>query len=104
MLGGSIGLLVVNFPVTSLFVWSTILLGGIFIFSRLHLGKGPWTYVGTQGGVAFILAMVTGDHPPNTILPVIDRIAGMISGVFIVAAICFILGLWQERSRARAAG
>jgi uncharacterized membrane protein YccC len=100
LLGGGIGLLVVEFAITSLFIWSAILFGGIFVLSKLHLGKGPWAYVGTQGGVAFILALVTGNHSPDTIVPVIDRIAGMISGVFIVAAVCFVLRLWQERSAA----
>jgi uncharacterized membrane protein YccC len=97
LLGGSIGLLVVVLAVSSLFVWSVILFGGIFILSRLHLGKGDWAYVGTQGGVAFILALVTGNNPPDTIVPVIGRIAGMISGVLVIGGICLALRLWQER-------
>jgi len=97
LIGGGIGLMVVDLAVSSLFIWSIILFGGIFVFSRLHLSKSPWAYVGTQGGVAFILAMVTGNNPPDTIVPVIGRMAGMISGVVIIAGLCVILRLWQER-------
>jgi uncharacterized membrane protein YccC len=98
--GGCLGLIVASMTIESLFVWSVILFGGIFAFSRLHLGNGRWSYVGTQGGVAFILALVTGDNAPNSILPVINRIAGMISGVIILALLCLFLAQWQERSSA----
>jgi uncharacterized membrane protein YccC len=67
--GGSLGLLVAVLAVNSLPVWSLIFFGGIVLFSRLHLGHGRWTYVGTQAGVAFILALVTGNNPPDSILP-----------------------------------
>jgi uncharacterized membrane protein YccC len=97
LIGGGIGLMVVDLAVSSLFIWSIILFGGIFVFSRLHLSKSPWAYVGTQGGVAFILTMVTGNDPPDTIVPVVGRMAGMISGVVIIAGLCVILRLWQER-------
>jgi uncharacterized membrane protein YccC len=99
--GGCLGLMVASMTIDSLFVWSVMLSGGIFAFSRLHLGNGRWSYVGTQGGVAFILALVTGDNPPNSILPVINRIAGMISGVAILALLCLFLARWQERYSAK---
>ncbi|HZC36409.1 MAG TPA: FUSC family protein [Chthoniobacterales bacterium] len=98
LLGGCTGLLAAEFATSSLFGWSVVLLGGIFLFSRLHLSKGPSAYVGTQGGVAFILSVVTGNHPPDTIGPVIGRIAGMTGGVLVIAGVCFVLRLWQERS------
>ena len=75
-----------------------MLFGGIFAFSRLHLSKGPSSYIGTQGGVAFIMAMVTGNHAPNTIDPVIGRVAGITGGVLVVAAIGLVLGLRPEKS------
>jgi hypothetical protein len=80
-------------------VWSMMLLGGIFAFSRLHLSKGPSSYIGTQGGVAFIMAMVTGNHPPSTTSLVIGRVAGITGGVLVVAVIGLVLGLRREKSR-----
>lgn len=99
VLGGAIGLLAAEFATSSLFVWSVILFGGIFLFSRLHLSTGPFSYVGTQAGVAFILAIVTGNNPPDTIGPVIGRIAGMTGGVLVVGCICFVLKAWPSAER-----
>ena len=76
-----------------------MLLAGIFVFSRLHLSKGPSSYIGRQGGVAFIMAMVTGNHPPSTISPVIGRVSRITGGVLVVAVIGLVLGLRQEKSR-----
>jgi uncharacterized membrane protein YccC len=98
LLGGCVGLLAAAFAF-SWWVWSMMLFGGIFAFSRLHLSKGPSSYIGTQGGVAFIMAMVTGNHAPNTIDPVIGRVAGITGGVLVVAAIGLVSGLRQEKSR-----
>jgi uncharacterized membrane protein YccC len=104
LLGGAIGLAAAEFATSSLFGWSVILFGGIFLFSRLHLSKGPFSYVGTQAGVAFILAVVTGNNPPDTIGPVIGRIAGMTGGVLVVAGVCFVLKGTLETSAAQKTG
>jgi uncharacterized membrane protein YccC len=98
LLGGCVGLLAAAFAF-SWWVWSMMLFGGIFAFSRLHLGRGPSSYIGTQGGVAFIMAMVTGNHPPNTINLVVGRVAGITGGVLVVAVIGLVLGLRREESR-----
>jgi uncharacterized membrane protein YccC len=102
LMGGCIGLVAAEFATSSLLAWSVILFGGIFLFSRLHLSKGPLSYVGTQGGVAFILAVVTGNNPPDTIGPVVGRIAGMTGGVLVIAGVCLVLKGWLETSRAKA--
>ena len=94
VLGGAVGLVAAEFATSSFLAWSVILFGGIFLFSRLHLSTGPFSYVGTQAGVAFILAMVTGNSPPDTIDPVIGRIAGMTGGVLVVGSVCFVLKAW----------
>jgi uncharacterized membrane protein YccC len=102
VLGGAVGLVAAAFATSSLFVWSVILFGGIFLFSRLHLSTGRFSYVGTQAGVAFILAIVTGNNPPDVIGPVIGRIAGMTGGVLVVGSVCFVLKA-QGRQRKRTA-
>ena len=76
-----------------------LFLGGIFLFSWLHLSTGHFSYVSTQAGVAFILAVVTGNSPPDTIGPVIGRIAGMTGGVLVVGSVCFVLRAWPSATR-----
>ena len=104
LLGGALGLVAAEFATSSLFAWSVILFGGIFLFSWLHLSTGPFSYIGTQAGVAFILAVVTGNNPPDTIGPVIGRIAGMTGGVLVVGSLCFVLKGWSETSAAQKTG
>jgi uncharacterized membrane protein YccC len=104
LLGGAVGLVAAEFATSSLFAWSIMLFGGIFLFSWLHLSTGPFSYVGTQAGVAYILAVVTGNNPPDTIGPVVGRIAGMTGGVLIVGSVCFVLKACLERSAAQKAG
>ncbi len=94
--GGALGGLAVFVGIDPLAVWSLFFLGGIIGFSRLHLGRGNWTYVGTQGGVAFILVFVTGQGPPDSILPVINRIVGISLGVLIVSAVSVAERCWQS--------
>jgi hypothetical protein len=52
-----------------------------------------------KAGVAFILAIVTGNNPPDTIGPVIGRIAGMTGGVLVVGSVCFVLKAWPSAAR-----
>jgi uncharacterized membrane protein YccC len=92
LVGGALGLLAVRFGIESFFIWSIAFGSGIFLFAQLHHSTSHWAYVGTQGGVAFILALITGNGPPNSILPAIDRIAGMVCGVLILLAVCRVIG------------
>jgi uncharacterized membrane protein YccC len=90
--GGASGLLTIRMEPDSFILWSVMLVGGVFLFSLLHHSTSRWAYVGTQGGVAFILALVTGIGPPDTIIPAVSRIAGMLCGVGILLFVCFVFG------------
>jgi uncharacterized membrane protein YccC len=94
--GGACGLLTVSLGPDSFLIWSVILIGGVFLFSLIHHGGSRWAYVGTQGGVAFILALVTGPGPPDSIVPAVNRIAGMLCGVGILLGICFVFEQMRE--------
>ena len=59
--------------------------------AHLYHGRSGYSYVGLQGGFAFILAMVTGLGPPDTIEPVVERVAGMLIGVVILLAVVAVL-------------
>lgn len=64
-LGAGLGLAALLLELDALSVYATVLFAGIFYFSRLHNGGGPQSYIGTQGGIAFITALVRGRgrHP-----------------------------------------
>jgi hypothetical protein len=45
--------------------------------------------------LAFIFTIVTGNGPPDTIVPVVDRIAGIMLGVLIFMCIATIVRVCQ---------
>jgi uncharacterized membrane protein YccC len=92
LVGGAFGLLTILFGTDSFLTWSVMLVGGIFLFSLLHHSVSRWAYVGTQGGVAFIIALVSGFGPPDSILPAVNRIAGMLCGVGVLLCVSFVFG------------
>jgi hypothetical protein len=65
-------------------------LSQIFVYSRDSSSR--WSYVGTQGGVAFLLALITGTGPSDSIMPAVNRIAGMLCGVAILFTVCAVVG------------
>ncbi|MFM9859958.1 FUSC family protein [Pseudoxanthobacter sp. M-2] len=91
LVGGSAGLVITATGVSSFFVWSILFVGGLMALAHLYHGRGGYSYVGLQGGFAFILAMVTGLGPPDTIDPIVERVAGMLIGVVILLAVVAIL-------------
>ncbi|MTH97641.1 FUSC family protein [Roseibium sp. RKSG952] len=84
LLGGVSGLAVVYFLPSNFVVWSVFLLFGIFTFSGLHFSGDRHAYVGTQSVIAFLMTMITGNGPPSSIAPVLDRLAGILIGVIIL--------------------
>jgi uncharacterized membrane protein YccC len=95
LIGGALGLVASLFALESLLLWSAFFILGIAGFSRLHFSDSRWAYSGTQGGLAFIIAIVTGNGAPDTIVPVVNRIAGSMLGVLVFVCVAAIVRLWQ---------
>jgi uncharacterized membrane protein YccC len=91
LVGGLAGLLIAGLGVENVWLWATALGGGLFLFSRIHVGGGPDAYFGTQAGVAFILALVTGLGPPTNVIPAFDRLVGITFGVAIAIGLAHLL-------------
>ncbi len=84
LVGGAAGLICILFVADSFAVWSIILLLGVAIFAKLHLSDHRWAYVGTQGGIAFIMAMVSSNGPPDSVVPVFNRLVGITIGIAVM--------------------
>lgn len=93
IIGGVTGLLVIAVDASNLIWWTVSLFAGIFLFSRVHLGKSPNAYVGTQSALAFIITLV-GSGPPDSIMPPLNRLIGIIVGVSIMTII-----VWAMNAR-----
>lgn len=101
ILGALAGLGALLLQLDNLLLYLTVLAGGIFYFSRLHTGKGPQSYIGTQGGIAFITALVTDGGPPAALLPMVERLAGIFIGVALMLVASLVLSALHGRARAQ---
>ncbi|MEO3473032.1 FUSC family protein [Roseomonas sp. CAU 1739] len=91
VLGGGFGLVAMTLGGASLLLWLGVLGLGLFLFSVLHHGGGPSAYVGTQGGLAVIITLVSGRAPPASILPVAERLAGATLGVVVLTLVAMLV-------------
>lgn len=96
LLGGAIALVCLAFSVTDFLVWLTILAGGMWAFMYVQTSARGIGYVGTQAAVVFIMTMVQGFGPPDSILPGVDRFAGIAGGLTILLLVSLLL--WPRES------
>lgn len=104
LLGGLLGLAAMA-PGTDLMpVWLLLLFGGIYLFARLHHFGGGDAYIGTQGGIAFMFCLISGSGPPESLMPVANRLAGMLAGIVLLLAVLVVVeAVLARRDAARRA-
>lgn len=91
LLGGSLGLFFTSLGIDSFIAWSLVFIAGLYALVHVHHGPARYAYVGTQGALGFIITMVTGPGPPSSIEPIVDRLAGMLSGVVLLLLVVTML-------------
>lgn len=98
-LGGACGLATVWLASEAYALWSLTFVLGLFVFSFIHHGGSRTVppYIGTQAGMAFIIAMVTGSGPPDTIMPVLDRLSGIFAAFVIIGVLAYVVEPWLRR-------
>jgi uncharacterized membrane protein YccC len=79
--GGIAGLAIIVLSPTVLVLWLALLCGGVWFFVWLQDSPTGAGYVGTQAAVVYIVTLVQGEGPPLSILPGIDRFAGIVFGI-----------------------
>jgi uncharacterized membrane protein YccC len=89
--GGVLGLLCLALPLTLYPVWLAVLFAGVWICAYVGVSPRGISYAGIQACVVFIVTMVQGAGPPASILPGIDRFAGITGGLAMLLAISLIL-------------
>lgn len=85
LVGGAYGLLMMHLVGDAFVPWLVALALGLFASADLAHGESDVSYVGLQAGFGIILAMVQGSGPSPDILPAIDRMAGILGGIVLVA-------------------
>ncbi|HEY4042427.1 MAG TPA: FUSC family protein [Rhodopila sp.] len=85
--GGVAGLGCLAVSVDSLLPWMMMLTAGIWISAHVQASDRGIGYVGTQAAVVFISTLVQGAGPPTSILPGIERFAGITGGLLILLGV-----------------
>jgi uncharacterized membrane protein YccC len=79
--GGVAGLALVALPLTAFLPWLAALWAGMWLCGWLQGSPTGAGYVGTQAAVVFIITLVQGNGPPGSIMPGLDRFAGIMIGI-----------------------
>jgi uncharacterized membrane protein YccC len=82
--GGVAGLGCLALSVESFLPWLAMLTAGVWVCAHVQGSTRGIGYVGTQSAVVFIVTLVQGAGPPQSILPGIERFAGVTGGLLIL--------------------
>ena len=90
-LGGAVALGFLALNVES-FVWWLGMIG-VAVWIGMHIQVGPHGvgYAGTQAAFAFIITLIQGEGPPDSIMPGVDRFAGIVGGLAILLIVSMVL-------------
>jgi uncharacterized membrane protein YccC len=91
LLGGVLALGCLALSVTSFLWWLAMLGGGVWLFMHVQVGRHGVGYVGTQAGMVYIVTLVQGAAPPDSIMPGIDRFVGIVGGLAILLVVSLVL-------------
>jgi uncharacterized membrane protein YccC len=90
--GGLLALALLGLSFGFVLPWLIALAGGVWMFAYVQHGTHDVTYVGTQAGVVLITTLVQGSGPPESILPGIDRFAGVSLGLLMLFVAMLLIG------------
>jgi uncharacterized membrane protein YccC len=101
LFGGLAGLAVLALSITEFLPWLAALTAGVWVGTHIQASERGIGYVGIQGTVVFIMTLVQGSGPPTSIMPGINRFAGIICGLTLLLVISWLI--WPSRRRAEIA-
>ena len=91
LLGALAGLLA--FVGSDFLLWLALIPPGIWLCSQIQTGTTGVSYVGTQAMFAYLMSMVQGQGPPDSISPGFERLVGVMGGLSILFVVTLTLSL-----------
>jgi uncharacterized membrane protein YccC len=91
LVGGLAALVLLAIPLADFLPWLVSLAAGTWLFARVQSSARGIGYLGTQAAVVFIMMLVQGDGPPTSIIPALDRFAGIMIGMTTLFVVCLLL-------------
>jgi hypothetical protein len=93
LIGALAGLACLAFVGSAFLLWIVLLPPGIWLCSQIQAGTTGVSYVGTQAMFGYLMSMVQGKGPPDTISPRFRRLVGVMGGLSTLFAVTLILSL-----------
>ena len=91
LLGGIAALGCLALDVTSFPWWLAMIGAAVWLGMHVQVGKHGVGYVGTQAAFVFIVTLIQGAGPPDSIMPGVDRFAGITGGLGILLVVSLLL-------------
>jgi uncharacterized membrane protein YccC len=93
LLGALVGLACLAVIGDDFLLWIALIPPGIWLCSQIQTGTTGVSYIGTQAMLAYLMSMVQGQGPPDTISPGFERLIGVMGGLAILFIITMVLSL-----------
>jgi uncharacterized membrane protein YccC len=93
LLGALAGLAALAFIGSDFLLWLVLIPPGIWLCSQIQTGTTGLSYIGTQAMFAYLMSMVQGLGPPDTISPGFQRLIGVMGGLSVLFVVTLILSL-----------
>jgi uncharacterized membrane protein YccC len=93
LIGALVGLACLAFVGSDFLLWIVLIPPGIWVCSQIQTGTTGVSYIGTQAMFAYLMSMVQGQGPPNTISPGFERLVGVMGGLSILFVVTITLSL-----------
>ena len=93
LLGALAGLAALAFVGSDFLLWLALIPAGIWLCSQIQNGKTGISYIGTQAMFAYLMSLVQGQGPHDTIAPGLNRLVGVMGGLSVLFVVTLALSL-----------
>jgi uncharacterized membrane protein YccC len=93
LIGALAGLACLAFVGDDFLLWISLIPPGIWLCSQIQTGTTGLTYIGMQAMFAYLMSMVQGQGPPESISPGLERLVGVMGGISILVVVSMVLSL-----------
>jgi len=93
LLGALVGLGCLAFIGSDFLLWIVLIPPGIWLCSQIQTGTTGISYIGTQAMSAYVMSMVQGQGPPDSISPGFNRLVGVMGGLSVLFVVTLVMSL-----------
>src|SRR5262249_54146963 len=90
LLGALAGIAWLAFVGSDFLLWLALIPPGIWLCSQIQTGTTGVSYIGTQAMFAYLMSMVQGQGPPDSISPGLERLVGVMAGLSVLFVVTLI--------------